>query len=58
MVFTGIILFVFSVISGLFSMQTPWLSNLAVFLFGWAVAFIMIGMIPKADRVDSSSKTE
>ena len=56
MTFTGIILFVLAFITGLFSLDTPWLANIAVFLFGWAVALILIGMLPR-DRVDTDSGT-
>jgi hypothetical protein len=47
MTFTGIVFFVLAFICGLFSMETEWLANVAVFFFGWSVAFIMLGMVPK-----------
>ncbi|QIQ63086.1 hypothetical protein SEA_MOAB_232 [Streptomyces phage Moab] len=55
MTFTGIGLFILSVVAGLTSVKYHWLENVAVFLFGWAAAFIMLGMIPRADRVDTDS---
>lgn len=56
MTLTGVILFVLAFILGLLSMEAAWLSNVAVFIFGWSVAFILLGMLPK-EGVDTDSET-
>lgn len=55
MTFTGIVLFILAFICGLFSMESAWLSNVAVFLFGWSVAFILLGMVREPKGVDTDS---
>ncbi|XAO35399.1 hypothetical protein SEA_FRANCOB_235 [Streptomyces phage Francob] len=55
MLIVGIVLFTVASTVGLFSLGTPWLENVAVFLYSWAVAFILLGMLPKKG-VDTDSE--
>lgn len=55
MTIAGIVLFILSIVTGIASVEYAWLENVAVFLFGWAAALILLGMVPKSDRVDTDS---